>query len=127
MDKPTALASMLNVLRDDLHELAKAKGWYDNAETDAQFVARAVANLHGETSELWEAFRHKKLNEPCDKTKKMKAAGIETLTCLEEELADIIIRAMDVAGRLKVDIGKAVVNKHAYNKSREYRHGGKAA
>ena len=44
-----------------------------------------VANLHGEVSEFWEAYRRGTLKNPCDKK------GLD-LTCAEEELADIIIR-----------------------------------
>jgi hypothetical protein len=57
----------------------------------------------------------------CDK------ATSDRLTCAEEELADIIIRAMDTAVALGVDIGRAIEIKSRYNESRAYRHGGKAA
>ena len=109
----------LNELRDELHTLAKAKGWYDQPETDDQFITRFVANTHGELSELWEAHRKGLLNHPCDKD--------TALTYLEEEMADIIIRTLDACGRLGVDIEKAVMLKHDHNKSRAYRHGGKKA
>ena len=109
----------LNELRDELHGLAKTKGWYDQPETDDQFIARFVANTHGELSELWEAHRKGLLNHPCDKD--------TALTYLEEEMADIIIRTLDACGRLNVDIERAVLLKHEHNKSRAYRHGGKKA
>lgn len=57
----------------------------------------------------------------------MAAAGVPVLTCAEEELADIIIRAMDTAKRLGVNIGRAIAVKHAFNATRPHRHGGKAA
>ena len=69
-------------------------------------LATFTANLHGEVSELWEAYRGGKLHEPCDKAEQMRAAGLLVLTCAEEELADIIIRALDTARALNVDIGK---------------------
>ena len=100
----------LNELRDELHGLAKTKGWYDQPETDDQFIARFVANTHGELSELWEAHRKGLLNHPCDKD--------TDLTYLEEEMADIIIRTLDACGRLNVDIERAVLLKHEHNKSR---------
>ena len=50
---------------------------------------------------------------------------IEPLTNLEEELADIIIRVLDNAEYLEVDIEKAVISKHAFNHTRKTRHGGK--
>jgi len=109
----------LNQLRDELHNLAKQKGWYDSPETDDQFITRFVANTHGELSELWEAHRKSILHEPCDKD--------SSLTNLEEEMADIIIRTLDACGRLGVDIERAVHLKHEHNKNRAYRHGGKKA
>ena len=117
----------LNEWATQIHALAKDKGWYDEPETDGQFVTRAVANLHGEASELWEAYRNGKLDAPCDKAVKMEAAGIKPLSCLEEELADIIIRTLDDAKRLDVDIESAVARKHAFNMTRPHRHGGKKA
>lgn len=109
----------LNELRDQLHSLAREKGWYDKPETDDQFIARFVANTHGELSELWEAHRKGQLYAPCDKT--------PALSCLEEEMADIIIRTLDACGRLGVDIERAVRLKHEHNRGRAYRHGGKRA
>jgi NTP pyrophosphatase (non-canonical NTP hydrolase) len=108
----------LNKLRDDVHSLARSKGWYDEQETDGQFIARFVANTHAELSELWEAHRKGQLNKPCDKG---------YISCLEEEMADIIIRTLDACGRLEVDIAKAVEVKHRINQGRGYRHGGKVA
>ena len=108
----------LNRLRDSVHGLAREKGWYDWPETDDQFIARFVANTHAELSELWEAHRKGQLNKTCDKG---------YVTCLEEEMADIIIRTLDACGRLGVDIDKAFEVKHRINQGRGYRHGGKMA
>ena len=41
------------------------------------------------------------------------------------ELADVIIRCLDLAEALKLDIESAMVAKHEYNKTRPYRHGNK--
>jgi NTP pyrophosphatase (non-canonical NTP hydrolase) len=79
-----------------------------------------MANLHSEVSELWEAYRKGQLASPCDK-------GGTIMTCAEEELADIVIRAMDTAVGLGVDIGRAIELKSAYNRTRPFRHGGKKA
>jgi NTP pyrophosphatase (non-canonical NTP hydrolase) len=77
------------------------------------------ANLHGEVSELWEAYRAGKLNVLCDKPIQ--------LTCMEEELADIVIRVLDVARQKNIDMDRAVHLKHEYNQLRPYLHGGKKA
>ena len=48
-----------------------------------------------------------------------KPEGIPT------ELADVIIRVLDYCGYAGIDIDAAISQKHEYNKSRPYRHGGK--
>jgi hypothetical protein len=83
--------------------------------------------MHGEVSEFWEAYRAGALRKPCDKAEKMVALGLDPLTCGEEELADIVIRAFDAAEALGFDIGRAVRVKHEFNKSRPFKHGGKLA
>ncbi len=115
----------LNEIADAVFEQAKISGWHDFAESEDAFVERACNNLHDEVSELHEAWRNNQLREPCDKAEKMDKASIIPLTCLEEEYADIVIRALDNCRRLGVDIQSAIERKHAYNKTRAYRHGGK--
>lgn len=41
------------------------------------------------------------------------------------ELADIVIRVFDYAGKYKLNLGAAILQKMAWNKSRPKRHGGK--
>lgn len=113
----------LNALAKLVWFSAQDKGFKDQQVP----VSELCSNLHGEVSELWEAYRSQSLNKDCDKSEKMRAAGIESLTCAEEELADIVIRALDTAAELKVDIGRAVRLKHAFNRTRARRHGGKLA
>lgn len=76
-------------------------------------------NLVAEIAELWEAYRKGMLTKQCDKS--------VVLTCAEEELADIVIRAMDTATALGISLGRAIAVKTAYNKTRSYRHGNKKA
>ena len=112
-------------LSDEIHNLAREKGWYDVEQTDDAFLERACNNLHDEISELHEAWRNNKLRDPCDKAKKMEELGLKPLTCIEEEMADIVIRVLDDCARLKIDIQTAIETKHEYNKTRPARHGGK--
>jgi NTP pyrophosphatase (non-canonical NTP hydrolase) len=42
---------------------------------------------------------------------------------VEDELADVIIRTLDLCGYLGIDIEKHVELKMRYNESREYKHG----
>ena len=115
----------LNELADAVHAQAWAKGWHSETEDLNASLERACNNLHDEVSELHEAWRNGQLHEPCDKAAKMVEAGIAPLTCIEEEMADIIIRSLDTARKFKVDIQDAIERKHAFNATRAFRHGGK--
>lgn len=129
----------LNQLRDAVAANATEKGFRaqmvegltpDQANGPiGQLLMTAVyaANEHGEVSELWEAFRNGTLHQPCDKAHKMEALGLPPLTCAEEEIADILIRALDTAHAFGVDVAKAVAVKHAFNRTRPALHGGKRA
>lgn len=121
------MVEALNELRDLLHKDAKANGWHDNPNAETAYVAKTVANLHGEVSELWESYRNASFRGLCDKADDMQQNGIDPLTCCEEEMADIIIRVLDSCGRLGINIGRSVKSKAAYNRTRSYRHGGKLA
>jgi len=44
---------------------------------------------------------------------------------IPSELADIIIRVLDICGFHGIDIAHALADKMAYNETRQYRHGGK--
>jgi NTP pyrophosphatase (non-canonical NTP hydrolase) len=120
--------SNLTDLKNVVHDLARAKGWYDGVNknnTEDQFIERACNNLHDEVSELHEAWRNNRLREPCDKAEGMIAAGLTVLTCIEEEFADVIIRVLDYCAFLGIDIQSAVAIKHMFNETRPARHGEK--
>jgi len=113
----------LNQMAQTFHENAKSKGFHPEHETIREFMANQCNNICGEVAELWDAWRSGKEFEPCDKAHKMSELGLYPLNCTEEELADIIIRALDLSARLGIDIQRAVESKHAYNTSRPYKHG----
>lgn len=115
----------LNDIADAVHANAYAKGFHPQAEPIAVFMANQCNNIHAEVTELWDSYRAGKENHPCDKTEKMQKLGLPVLTCAEEELADIIIRALDVSRRLGLDIQGAILAKHAYNVTRPHKHGKK--
>jgi NTP pyrophosphatase (non-canonical NTP hydrolase) len=110
---PTYLVGLSHIA-NHLYKTAYDSGFHTNDDSNLGRFAEYIANLHGEVSELWEAYRKGKLNEPCDKP--------IDLTCAAEELADIIIRALDTARGLNIDIGSAIAIKDEYNQSRPYMH-----
>jgi NTP pyrophosphatase (non-canonical NTP hydrolase) len=115
----------INELARQIYDDAKEKGWHPDDNNFDAFFERACNNLHDEISELHEAWRNNKLHELCDKAEKMRTSGIQPLNCLEEEMADIIIRCLDNCVTWGVDPLSVIERKMAYNKTREFRHGGK--
>lgn len=105
----------LTSIASEVHANAVAHGFHPEGQPLDTWLSNMCNNLTGEVSELWDAARKGGLNLPCD-----KPIG---LTCAEEELADIIIRACDMSKRLGVDIQRAVEVKHQYNLTRPFKHG----
>ena len=115
----------LNALSKAAYDNAVFKGFHDNDPLmdEVDLYGKWTANLHGEVSELWEAARKGNLLEGCDKHDDMVEQFQDSLTCEEEELADIIIRVLDTAGARGINIGRAVNLKMAYNATRPHMHG----
>lgn len=70
------------------------------------------------TSEISEALDNIRHGRPTDDK-------IPEFTGEEAELADVIIRIMDYAGRKGLHLGEAILAKHKVNLSRPYKHGKK--
>lgn len=115
MEDLREIAEKLEILKEDIHDNAIEHGWYDEPRTFGDMIALC----HSELSEALEDFRNDRKTKAIWKDEKGKPCGIPT------ELADVIIRVLDMCGYYGIDIGKAVMQKHEYNKSRPYRHGNK--
>ena len=82
----------LEELRDAIHQNAIEHGWWpEEFAEDSRDLDEVLALMVSEVSELLEAYRHCTLEMECGK------AGL-TLTNLEEELADVAIRLLDLCG-----------------------------
>lgn len=92
-----------------VHELSRKQGYWADGY-NLQTFTRQMLNLVGEVSELNEAFRRGNDLNPCDKP--------VDLTYCEEELADILIRTLDLAQAMGVNIERAIIIKHGYNQER---------
>lgn len=122
--------SWLDPAQEQCYAESAAKGWHPNdaapgTEAEIDQISGRLECLHEELSELWSAIRSNALRSPCDKAAKMKALGLPELTNGEEEIADIIIRTLDLAQTHGISARKAVSCKLMYNRSRPHRHGGK--
>lgn len=102
-------------LQKQVHKTAVEKGWW---EEDRDF-GMVLALIHSEVSEALEAWRE---NQPAlwfGKGGKPEGWGVE--------LADTVIRILDVCEVEGLDLQALIEQKMEYNKTRPYRHGGKRA
>lgn len=123
--------SGLNELRDRVHNLAIEKGWHQDRDiTNPHVLGSMLALIHSEVSEALEDVRRGDRSS-------IWYENLEGVRCtylpasggkpcgVPIELADVIIRVLDMCGALGIDIEQAVQVKHAYNSTRSHRHGGK--
>ncbi len=81
-------------------------GFHDDRD-NALSVPTKLALIHSEVSEALEAHRNGQDEH------------------LAEEIADVVIRCMDLAEAEGLDLGKAIVDKHQVNLGRPFKHGNK--
>lgn len=140
-NKDQAFIAEFDRLSDQVHSIAIEKGWWNSQEADTlraylcqqpdtdlkdklqDLVVKmenrndgeALALIHSEVSEALEALRHG--NPPDDK--------IPAFSGVEAELADVIIRIMDISKARGWCVANAIVAKIAFNETRSHKHGGK--
>jgi NTP pyrophosphatase (non-canonical NTP hydrolase) len=120
---------MLNEIAKEIHANNVSKGFYDKP---VDFGTR-IALMHSELSEALEAHREGKvchgdiklinsfvIDEMFETDYKIGIKGT-----IEEEMADIIIRALDYCAFKGIDIDEHVKAKMRYNSMRPHMHGGK--
>jgi NTP pyrophosphatase (non-canonical NTP hydrolase) len=106
----------IKLLQADIHSNAVDHGWWDKERN----IPECLCLIHSEVSEALEDYRSDKM-ETTYRASDSKPEGFPS------ELADIVIRVMDLAGGMGIDLEKEILVKHEYNRTRTWKHGGKRA
>lgn len=131
---------MINELAKQIHENAKNKGFYE----DEKNIGEMLCLIHSEVSEALEAdreSRYAKLEEFDLRMKQItdsyngevfqeqkdsdfkRVFSHKIKDTFEDELADTMIRIMDLAAFKGIDLEKHIELKMKYNSLRGYKHG----
>jgi NTP pyrophosphatase (non-canonical NTP hydrolase) len=116
-----------------IHDYAKNAGWWDKTRPFGDLIALC----HTELSEAYEEYRNGHgVNERyytgsfrTDNEGKMTPDSVVSgkPEGIPSELADVMIRILDMAEAFGINLQEVMLEKHEYNKTRGYRHGGKVA
>lgn len=102
-------------LQKEVHENAKVHGWWENPPTIGELLMLI-------TTEVAEAFEEVRKGKEVNETYYADNGKMEGVP---SELADIVIRVMDLCEHYGIDLEKVILEKHEFNKTRPYKHGGK--
>lgn len=112
-DTPITNEGHLQLLGERAYQTAVEHGFYETPPP----IPERLALIHSEVSEALEAYRDGDINLRI--TESGKPEG------LASELADVLIRVVDLARYLDIDLDIAVDVKMSYNETRPYKHGRK--
>lgn len=123
---------MINKLSIEIHQNAKDKGFYEKPPS----IGERIALIHSEVSEALEADRNNQyakmtigtMNVLMGWTSEYKFKDhfeLEVKDTFEDELADIMIRIMDLSAHQEIDLEGHIKAKMRFNSLREHKHGKK--
>ena len=108
----------LSDLQIEIHREAVKHGWWDPTDPTERNFGELIALCHSELSEALEAWREGDTVFYLGDEGKPEGWGIE--------LADALIRILDICQALGVNAEEMIRFKMHFNEGRPYRHGGKA-
>lgn len=102
----------INIFANQVHQNAVDHGWWNEKRTFGDICSL----IHSEVSEAFEEHRNSK---PMHYIVDGKPEGIAV------ELVDVVIRVFDYLVSEQIDIEALLLEKHQYNVTRPFKHGGK--
>lgn len=116
----------VKTLQKEVHQIANEHGWWESRQESR--IPEKLCLIHSEISEALEAYRSYVGDGPFslvanrvhlhpDEHGNIKPEGFGV------ELADALIRILDLCEAFQIDMEEALRWKIAYNKARPYKHG----
>lgn len=137
IDGAVRITTGLSILSEAIRANNFEKGWREDGKPKRE-VSELVALLHSEVTEAFEADRnHEPViwyeyntpgfvgEEPFSSRPMLEDGTLGKPQGITSELADVIIRVFDMADELNLPLIETILEKHAFNQTRQYRHGNK--
>lgn len=139
------ITKAINTLSQMVHNTAVEHGWWEDGERNFGEMLMLMTSELAEALEAWRdhdivtQIRYAYKNPDGTETVLYapqflrsdedgnSVAELGKPVGVASEFADVIIRILDTCERLHIPIAQALIEKHNYNVTRPYRHGGKKA
>ena len=121
---------MINKLSKEIHETNKKNGFYEHEKNIGKMlmliVTKVTEAFEADRKDKWSTDMSLSWAQSTNDAPHFKDHYEETIKGkFQDELADIMIRVMDLAAFKGIDLEGHILLKMEYNKMREYKHGKK--